>query len=293
MDVLNRTAIKAQAREFIGQDRRWLKLFLPCLPVLLLSGGISFGVTVWKSYSESGDYDSVRIGGGNWFVSLLLLPLTVAIAGFFLNHLRGFNPEWKALYQEGFDRYGKYFGVGFTTRLFIFLWALLFVVPGVLKGLEYSQTDYIIHDNPNLTPQQARDISRRMTDGFKGELFLLSLSFLPWLLLGGITAGFAMFYVYPYMQTATAMYYENLKNYAITANRVSPAEFGILPVPPYAGAQPPYADGQNGWDMYGASTAPYNAAPSGFTPPAAEDTFRPGDPADPQGTDTDGQNQNF
>lgn len=298
MEVLNRTAIKAQARDFIGQDRRWLKLILPCLPILLLSGGISFGVTVWKSYSENGNYDSIRIEGGNWALSLLLLPLTVAIAGFFLSHLRGFNPEWKALYQEGFNRYGKYFAVRFITNLIIGLWSLLLVVPGIIKSLEYSQVDFLIHDNPNLTPSQARDISRRMTDGFKGELFVMQLSFILWYMLGGITAGIAMLYVYPYLQTTNAMYYENLKNYAITTNRVSPAEFGILPVPPYAGAQPPYADGQSGRNMYGAPTAPYNAAQSDFTPPAAEDTFRPGDAADSPNTDfggtsADGQNQNF
>lgn len=165
MEVLNRTAIKAQARNFIGQDRRWLKLILPCLPVLLLSGGISFSVTVWKSYSENGNYDSIRIEGGNWALSLLLLPLTVAIAGFFLSHLRGFNPEWRALYQEGFNRYGKYFAVRFITNLIIGLWSLLLVVPGIIKSLEYSQVDFLIHDNPNLTPSQARDISRRMPTG--------------------------------------------------------------------------------------------------------------------------------
>lgn len=293
MEVLNRTAIKAQARDFIGQDRRWLKLILPCLPVLLLSGGISFGVTVWKSYSENGNYDSIRIEGGNWVVSLLLLPLTVAIAGFFLSHLRGFNPEWKALYQEGFNRYGKYFAVRFITNLMIGLWSLLLVVPGIIKSLEYSQVNFLIHDNPNLTPSQARDISRRMTDGFKGDLFVMGLSFILWYMLGGITAGIAMLYVYPYLQTTTAMYYENLKNYAIMTNRVSPAEFGILPVPPYTqtpyGAQP-FANPQN--------ANPYTAPQSGFTPPAAEDTFRPGDSADAPNTDfggtsADGQNQNF
>lgn len=293
MDVLNRTAIKAEARSFIGQGNRWLWMFLPCFPILLLDGGLSCGITVWKSFSENGAQNSVRVEGGNWAVSLLLLPLTVAIAGYYLNHIRGFNPEWKSLYQEGFNRYGKYFAVRFIANLFIGLWMLLLIVPGVIKALEYSQVSYIVHDNPNVTPSAARDISRRMTDGFKGELFVMLLSFTPWILLIGVTAGVASVYVYPYISTVQAMVYENLKTYAMTTNRVSPAEFGIQPVPPYTqtpyGAQP-FENPQN--------ANPYAAPQSGFTPPPAEDTFRPGDAADSQetgfnGESWDGQNQNF
>lgn len=293
MDVLNRTAIKAQARSFIEQETRWLWMFLPCLPILLLSGGLSGGITVWKSVSENGAQNTVRVGGGNGAVLLLLLPLTVAIAGYYLNHIRGFKPEWKSLYQEGFNRYGKYFAVRLVTNFCIWMWMLLLIVPGVLKALEYSQVNYIVHDNPNVTPSAARDISRRMTDGFKSELFVLGLSFLPWILLVGVTAGIASVYVYPYISTVQAMVYENLKTYAMMTNRVSPAEFGIQPVPPYTqtpyGAQP-FANPQN--------ANPYTAPQSGFTPPAAEDTFRPGDSADAPNTDFggepwDGQNQNF
>lgn len=287
MGVLNRTAIKAEARSFIGQDTRWLKLFLPCLPILLLSGQVSSGITLWKTYSENSGYSEVRYQTGGGIAALLLLPLTVAIAGFFLNHIRGFHPEWKSLYQEGFNQYGKYFAVGLITNIIIGLWTILLIVPGILKALEYSQVNYIIHDNPSLSQKQARDISRRMTEGFKSELFLMGLSFILWYLLVGVTAGFALFYVFPYVQTTQAMYYENLKTYALTSNRVAPAEFGIMPVPPCGGAHPPYTVGQNGVNMYGAPqqpTAPYNTVQSGFTPPAAEDTFRPGEPTNPQGT---------
>lgn len=295
MEVLNRAAIKAEARNFIGQNRLWLKLFLPCLPILLLSGGLSYGISFWRTYSEHGGYEEVRYQTGGGVAGLLLLPLTVAIAGFFLNHIRGFHPEWKSLYQEGFNRYGKYFAVGFITNLLIGLWTLLLIVPGIIKALEYSQVHYIIHDNPNLSPSQARDISRRMTDGFKSELFIMELSFFLWYMLVGATMGVAMIYVYPYVSTTQAMYYENLKTYAMTANRVSPTEFGILPVPPYTppynGGQPPFAEPQNGADIYGAPSqpsAPYGTPNSGFTPPASEDTFQPGDAANPWQTPMDG-----
>lgn len=307
MEVLNRAAIKKEARSFIGQENRWLRMFLAILPILILSGGISTGITVWHTISENGNTQSTTYSTGGNLISVLLIPFTVAMAGYFLNAIRGFNPEWKSLYKEGIDRYGKYFVTGFLTDLFIGLWSLLLVVPGIIKAFEYSQVHYIIHDNPNLTPSQARDISRRMTDGFKGELFILSLSFFLWFLLVACTAGIAYIYVAPYMYTTQAMYYENLKTYALSAGKVAPQEFGILPVPPYGDVPPagaPYTQNPNPYtepqQPYSANPNPYTApqppyndpnpytapqqpvtpdAPQAhdFTPPSPEETFKPGE----------------
>ena len=59
----------------------------------------------------------------------------------------------------------------FVTDLHIFLWSLLFLIPGIVKGYAYMMVPHLLHDNPNLTPKQAMDISNRMTMGYKGDLF--------------------------------------------------------------------------------------------------------------------------
>lgn len=231
MEILNRQAIKAQARDFIGVDRRWLYMALACLPLTLLSGAIGGGIELVKQFFEEGETVSYSISSGSSIITLLLIPFTISMAGYFLNHLRGFNPNWKSLYREGIDHYGKYFVVGFLTDLIIGLWTLLFIIPGFIKAYQYYFVHQIIHDNPNLDQTQARDLSKRMTDGFKGELFILGLSFLPWILLEIITLGIAGLYVLPYMQCTNAMYYENLKHNAIVSGIATPEEFGIFPVP--------------------------------------------------------------
>ena len=315
MEVLNRAAIKADARNFIGQNRRWLSMALACLPLFLLQGAISGGITVVQQVAQNGDAQYTTSVGTN-VIAWLLLPFTVAMAGYYLNQIRGFNPEWKSLYKEGLDRYGKYFTVGLVTQIFIFLWALLLIVPGIIKSYEYRFVHNVIHDNPNLTQSQARDLSRRMTDGFKGDIFVLDLSFILWYMLIGVTFGLAAFYVVPYVQTTQAMYYENLKNYAIAQGKAAPAEFGLMPVPPY-GAQPPvsaqpyaqnpqapyqgnpytanpYAQPAPNAENPYAQNAPYTppqapcADPNAqaqsaqpFTPPAPESTFVPGDEPSP------------
>lgn len=229
MNIVNRKAIKAEARNFIEHDRLWLNMALACLPLFILQGAVSSGVS-FAVRVGSNDSLSFNTSVGGPIVSLLFIPFTFAVAGYFLNHLRGNNPEFKSLYKEGFDNYGKYFTVGFMTNLSIFLWSLLFIVPGIIKEFEYYFVGQIIHDNPNLDYKQAKDLSSRMTKGFKGELFIMGLSFILWYILVGITFGIALLYVSPYVSCTTAMYYENLKHNAIMTGIARPEEFGINPV---------------------------------------------------------------
>lgn len=232
MEILNRQAIKQQAREFIGVDRKWLYMALACLPLTLIQGAMNGGITIVKQFTENGEYSDTiySTSSGSGIIAWLLIPFTIGMAGYFLNHLRGANPDWKSLYREGIDNFGSYFKVGVITEIFITLWSLLFIVPGVIKAFQWYFVHQIIHDNPNLEPKQARDLSNRMTDGFKGDLFIMELSFFFWYLLVGITLGIAALYVTPYVECTRAMYYENLKHNALINGIASPDEFGIIPV---------------------------------------------------------------
>ncbi len=232
MELLNRKAIKNQAREFIGIDRKWLSMALACLPITLISGALNSGIQIVQNFSEDGEMTSTTTSTSSSIIAWLLVPFTVAMAGYFLNHLRGANPDWKSLYREGIDNFGTYFKVGVATEIFIGLWTLLFIIPGILKALEWFFVHQIIHDNPSLNGKQARDLSKRITEGFKGDLFVMGLSFILWYILVGITFGIAALYVTPYFQCTAAMYYENLKNNALMNGIATPDEFGIIPVMP-------------------------------------------------------------
>lgn len=235
MNFLDRTAIKKEARAFISPDKKWFYMFLAILPYLFVTNLFTVVYTV-KTGAEFGEGMYYQVQGSSWsfignIIKLLAIPFGIAVSGYFLNHLRGFNPEWKSLYREGKDRFGKYFEVGFITAIVIFLWSLLFVIPGIIKGYAYSQVDYIIHDNPTLSSQDARKMSDIMTKGLKGELFIKDLSFILWDLLVLCTCGIATIYVTPYILTVNAMYYENLKNHAIEAGLIAPEAFGIVSQP--------------------------------------------------------------
>ena len=96
--------------------------------------------------------------------------------------------------------------------LYTLLWTLLFIVPGIIKGLAYSLTPFIVKDNPQLSPNQAINLSMKMMKGHKFDLFYLYLSFIGWILLAILTLGIGLLWVIPYMQTSMAAFYLDVKN---------------------------------------------------------------------------------
>lgn len=284
--ILNRPAIKAEAKSFIGQNARWWKMTLATIAIYLISGGFSIYVNIATVINH--DDPSPTVGYSSSIITLLLIPFTIAASGYYLNHIRGFNPEWKSLYKEGIDNYGSYLVTGVLVNVFTVLWSLLFVVPGIIKAIAYSQAKYVIHDNPRLKGKEAIEISKRMTNGFKGDLFSMYLSFIGWYILVGLTCGILSIYVTPYVETTAAMYYENLKRYSIENGIVAPEAFGIAPVT--GGAQGGNGDSQSSYaagSSYSANahSDPYKAV--GINP---EDTFKPGNPDSDNSDNMKGEN---
>ena len=95
--------------------------------------------------------------------------------------------------------------------IFISLWSMLFVIPGVVKSFSYSQAPKIMIENPDMGIMEAIRESRRLMDGHKMEYFILDLSFIPCSLLVAITCGIASFWVLPYVKTTMIQYYYSLK----------------------------------------------------------------------------------
>lgn len=100
----------------------------------------------------------------------------------------------------------------FLVYLFTILWTLLFIVPGIIKGLAYSLTPFIVKDNPELSPNEAINLSMKMMKGHKFDLFYLYLSFIGWILLAMLTLGVGLLWVIPYLETTLAAFYQDVKN---------------------------------------------------------------------------------
>ena len=143
--------------------------------------------------------------------SLLITPaLTLAMYGIYLNLTNGVKPEIGDLFSQ-IKNFWPAFKTSFLMGLYIILWSLLLYIPGIVKACAYSQTMFILAEDPNLDANEAITRSKEMMDGHKMEYFLLGLSFLGWVILGMFTFGLLYIWLLPYMQTTLANYYKYLK----------------------------------------------------------------------------------
>jgi Predicted integral membrane protein len=142
---------------------------------------------------------------------ILTGPFLLGLAGTFLLTARGQKPGVNNLF-DGFKQFLGAFVAYLLVGIFTFLWTLLLIVPGIIAALRYSQTFFVLKDNPEIDGLAAIKKSKELMKGHKGEFFVLQLSFIPWFLLGCITLGLGFIYVAPYYSLTIANYYENLKN---------------------------------------------------------------------------------
>lgn len=115
--------------------------------------------------------------------------------------------------SNGFHNYWHNFCVMFVRDLFLALWCMLFLIPGIIKAYSYYMVPFILIDHPEMSATEVITESRRMMNGHKWRAFLLDLSFIGWILLGFLTLGLGMvFFTSPYMYSTHAALYEELKN---------------------------------------------------------------------------------
>ena len=111
---------------------------------------------------------------------------------------------------EGFSRFGDSLVLFLLMDIFIFLWSLLLIIPGIIKMYSYSMSWFVLHDRPDLTGNEARKRSMYLMRGHKWRLFCLDFSFLGWYLLSALTLGILAFWITPYHMTARAEFYQEL-----------------------------------------------------------------------------------
>lgn len=145
--------------------------------------------------------------------SLLIFP--VYSAGYGIAMLTFFRGDKNNLISKSFDplknEYSRYLGTMLLVAVYIFLWTLLFIIPGIIKSLSYAMTVYILKDNPEMKNNEAIELSMKMMNGYKWKFFVLQLSFLGWFLLGILTLCIGYLWLIPYIQTTMVAFYEARK----------------------------------------------------------------------------------
>ena len=175
-----------------------LKPFWPLSVVVCLVYGLLVGIP-----SELNSY-------GEWLSILVAGPLQLGLCIYFLKISNGIDPSFFDLF-EGFKPLLNVLFVFIILNVLTILGLIFFIVPGIIVSLGFSMTYYIIAEQPEISINEALELSWKMMDGNKMELFNLHLRFLPWYLLGLLFFIIGVFFVIPWHNLTIASYYKTIK----------------------------------------------------------------------------------
>lgn len=196
--TIDRKQIKENAKAQLGSNI-FGKIWLMALVALLIDSVI---VAVASYIPVVGGFASIILAG----------PFGIGLALVFMKLARNHNNvDLADVFTSFSNRFVKDFLLGLMIYVFTFLWSLLFIIPGIVKSYAYSMAYYISLDHPEWGWKECIEESMRITNGHKGELFVLDLSFIGWYIVGLFCLGIGTFWVAPYHETARANYYEALK----------------------------------------------------------------------------------
>jgi uncharacterized membrane protein len=181
-------------------------------------GSISEVMNMSMALAQDPDYVALA-SKANGFQALFILlsifligPLTIGFYNALLRLLTGGeNDILGNTFKIATEDYWHKVWGNLLMKIFIFLWSLLFIIPGIVKIFSYAMTPYILEENPELSAGEAIDRSRAMMRGHKFDLFWLYLSFIGWIILSFFTLGIGLLWLVPYVQTSVAGFYEDVK----------------------------------------------------------------------------------
>ena len=185
-------------------DGRWLEAALLTFVYTIICG--IFSATV----SSGAELFVPYVGTA---FSLLLIPMSWGYSMAFLaNHRKEDNDPFRVGHL--FDGYHDFVRIFLTLLLqyvYIILWTCLLIIPGIIKALSYSMTQFVLRDNKDLKYNGAIELSMAMMEGHKWDLFWLYLTFIGWAILCLFTLGIGYFWLQPYITSTMANFYEEVK----------------------------------------------------------------------------------
>lgn len=217
---MNRQELKFDAKEKMRQaavNPYVVTIIMGVIIVILSVVQVIFnfwGEIIVSGSNVSGGELSIYVVSSIAFFVIYLLISTILQFGYSSYCLKVANRDGSMSYGDLFSslRYLlKAIGLTIMILIFVMLWCLLLVIPGIIAAYRYSQAVFIMVENPNKGIMQCIRESKEMMVGHKMEYFILEISFFFWMLLGSVTCGLACIYAYPYMTVTFANYYNRLK----------------------------------------------------------------------------------
>ena len=137
-------------------------------------------------------------------------PMALGAATFSLSIARGKDAQFEQIF-DGMKDFINAMVTYLLMILFVILWALLLIVPGIIAAFAYSMSFYILSENRSLKPREVLRASREMMDGYKWKLFLIGLRIFLLALLCILTLGIGFLWLIPYANVTMATFYDEIR----------------------------------------------------------------------------------
>ena len=226
-DRIDRRQMKLDAKAAMSEHRPSIFLiafvFLAITAVLdWLSGKLAYPgvssqelVSAWMDPAKMQEITEIalhhRSTGGTFLGAAIDIMEIMLSGGFLLACLNVARREAATIGTlfDAFNYFLRFLWLNILCGIFIFLWSLLLIIPGIVAAYRYSMATRIFFDNPEKGALQCIRESKELTRGYKGQLFVLDLSFLGWALLSIVP--FVSIYVQPYISVTRSNYYRALR----------------------------------------------------------------------------------
>lgn len=148
------------------------------------------------------------MAGLNVYLKMSRSPEKVGFGAF----IEGMNNWWKAVLCQLYK------------GLFILLWFFCFIIPAFIKAYEYSQMEFILAEFSDVSIGKSMEISKKITKGYKWDLFVMDLSFLGWGILCLLSLGIGFIWLRPYMTMSRINAYHAMLKNALESEIITPGD---------------------------------------------------------------------
>ncbi len=206
-------------------------LIFALISVLCSALAVFFGDDITVNWGAGAGNFAAGVHGGPR-ATIASIFVAFIVAAFLLAQKRLFHimkTEPRAVtfgdYLEGLGQWWQAVRGYIWRTLWVFLWSLLLWIPGIIKWYSYSMMVYIMAENPDIKVSKAMNVSKELTRGYKGDLFVTDLSFIPLFILCFLSLGIGYLWLMPYYQATYTNIYHALKETALASKRVAPEDF--------------------------------------------------------------------
>lgn len=201
--MLTRIELKTKSKEQLRGN--WGKVIIATLIVMLIT---STGVTTARFFEDG---SGITITAN--LISLFFGGVfTVGLSKFLLNFIDGVDKANISDILSGFSIYFKTLGLYLLYGLIVFVGLIFLFIPGIILGLMFSQSFFILAEDNEKGIIQCLEESANLMKENKLDFFVLQLSFIGWIILSILTLGIGYIWLQPYMSLTEANYYLELKN---------------------------------------------------------------------------------